>query len=176
MTKTAHDNILFSYANYVCGGRVSGDERSRLAEEFLLFIGTIMRGTRAIFRRELEAYDVTWPQFHLLKMVKHRDRTTVTELSNSLMIAAPTASRMIDGLCAKGLLKKEKDPEDHRVTLVVLTRKSKGLLDNLSKAQSEVMAEVFAGEDTSELARNMESLSRIAGKWSATAEKKSKKR
>jgi MarR family 2-MHQ and catechol resistance regulon transcriptional repressor len=151
------------------------DERSELAEEFFLFIGAIMRGTRAIFRSELEENDVTWPQFHLLKMVKHRDRTTVTELSNSLMIAAPTASRMIDGLCTKGLLRKEKDPKDHRVTLVVLTRKSKVLLDDLLRAQSEVMADVFAGEDTSELARNMKSLGRISGKWLAIAEKKTRK-
>lgn len=154
---------------------MSADERSELAEEFFLFIGAIMRGTRAIFRSELEECDVTWPQFHLLKTVKRRERTTVTELSHSLMIAAPTASRMIDGLCAKGLLKKEKDPEDQRVTLVVLTHKSRRLLDNLLKAQREVMAEVFAGEDASQLAGNIESLSRIADNWSATAEKKARK-
>lgn len=166
---------MFSHANNVCGRPVSEDERSRLADEFLLFVGTMMRGTGAIFRRELDAYDVTWPQFSLLKVVKRSGRMTVTELSNSLMVAPPTGSRMIDGLCSKGLLAKEKDPDDHRVTLVVLTRKSKGLLDNLLALQSQVMAEVLEDEDTGELARNMESLRRIAGKWLAVAEKKARK-
>ena len=175
MTKADAISIFISHANYVAGGQVSAEERSELADEFFGFIGAIMRGTRAIFRGELEEHDVTWPQLHMLKMVKRRERTTVTDLSNSLIVAAPTASKMIDGLCGKGLLRKEKDPDDHLVTLVVLTRKSRGLLDNLLKAQSEVMAEVFAGEDTSELARNIESLSRIAGKWSAAAEKKTRK-
>jgi DNA-binding MarR family transcriptional regulator len=118
---------------------------------------------------------VTWPQFSLLKVVKRSGRMTVTELSNSLMVAPPTGSRMIDGLCSKGLLAKEKDPDDHRVTLVVLTRKSKGLLDNLLALQSQVMAEVLEDEDTEELARNMESLRRIAGKWLLVAEKKARK-
>ena len=151
-------------------------ERSRLADEFLGFIGTMMRGTRAIFRRELEACDMTWPQFSLLKVVKkHSGRMTVTELSNSLMVAPPTGSRMIEGLCSKGLLAKEKDPDDHRVTLVVLTEKSRGLMDKLIELQSQVMSEVLEGEDTRELARNMKSLKRIADKWLAVAEKKARK-
>ena len=151
-------------------------ERSRLADEFLGLIGTMMRGTRAIFRRELEACDMTWPQFSLLKVVKkHSGRMTVTELSNSLMIAPPTGSRMIEGLCSKGLLAKEKDPDDHRVTLVVLTEKSRGLMDKLIELQSQVMSEVLEGEDTRELARNMKSLKRIADKWLAVAEKKARK-
>jgi hypothetical protein len=41
--------------------------------------------------------------------------------------------------------------------------------------QSQVMAEVLADEDTAELARNMESLGRIAAKWLAIAEKKARK-
>jgi DNA-binding MarR family transcriptional regulator len=150
-------------------------ERSALAEEFLLFIGVIIRGMDAIFRREMEEYEVTWPQVHMLKVVKYADRLTVTELSNSLMIAAPTASRMIDGLCSKGLLKKEKDSSDQRVSIVVTTPKSERLLDNLLELQSQVMAEVFEGEDPEELAKTIKSLSRFAGKWRVALESKAKK-
>ena len=154
---------------------MSEDERAQLADEFLLFVGTMMRGTGAIFRRELDTYDVTWPQFSLLKVVKHSGRMTVTELSNSLMVAPPTGSRMIEGLCAKGLLAKQKDPDDHRVTLVVMTPKSEGLLENLLKMQRQVIAEVLEEEDTEELERNIQSLRRIAGKWLSVAEKKARK-
>ena len=87
----------------------------------------------------------------------------------------PSGSRMIEGLCSKGRLAKEKDPDDHRVTLVVLTEKSRGLMDKLIELQSQVMSEVLEGEDTRELARNMKSLKRIADKWLAVAEKKARK-
>jgi DNA-binding MarR family transcriptional regulator len=154
---------------------VNAESRSELAEEFLQFIGTVIRGMGAVFRRETEKYDITWPQFHLLKMVKRADRITVTELSNSLMIAPPTASRMIDGLCSKGLLVKAKDSSDQRVTLVKLTPKSQRLLDKLFELQNQALAGVLEGEDIEELRRDITNLSRITDKWLATIETTSKK-
>jgi len=151
------------------------DERSELAEEFLLFVSTLMRGMGAIFRRMMEEYDVTWPQFHMLKMVWHSERVTVTELSNSLMIAAPTASRMIDSLCSKGLLEKTKDASDQRVTLLRMTPKSEKLFSDLQGLQNRIMTEVLEGVDTDELRRNIKSLSGIADRWLATVEKTAKK-
>lgn len=175
LTKHMTNPIFVSHAKYVCGSPVKDESRSELADEFLLFVSTLFRGMGAIFRRMMEEYDVTWPQFHMLKMVWHSDRMTVTELSNSLMIAAPTASRMIDGLCAKGLLEKAKDPCDQRVALIRLTPKSEMLLLDLRELQNKVVSEVLEGEDTEELQRNIRSLSRIAGKWQATVEKTARK-
>src|SRR5450756_2936501 len=77
------------------GGRLRNDKREELAGEFLLSIERLMKGTGVIFRAVLEDYDVTHAQFHLLMVVKGRGKTTVTEISRLLMIAPPTASRMI---------------------------------------------------------------------------------
>jgi len=151
------------------------DDRTSLIAEFLLYFGTMIRGMNAILGKELEAYGVTWPQFHLLKVVKYSARVTVTELSTSLLVAPPTASRMIDGLCSKGLLVKEKDAMDHRVAVVKLTPQSGVLLERLLELQNDVMTAVFAEEETPELERNVKSLGRVASKLYATAEKKREK-
>lgn len=146
------------------------DRRREMVEEFLMFIGMMIRGMDTIFRRDMEKYQVTWPQFHLLKLIQARGRCTITELSNMLMIALPTTSRMIDGLCTKELLVKEKDPSDQRLTYVKLPPKSEELLGKLLELQDEVMYDVFKDEDLGELEKHLEALSRIAGRWLETAE------
>lgn len=150
-------------------------ESSEVAERFGQFVGSIIRGMDAIFRREMEAYEVTWPQFHLLKVVKRSERITVTELSNTLLVAAPTASRMIEGLCSKGLIEKAKDSDDHRVILVSLTPKSEALLEKLLALQRQVMSEVLAGEDPVKVDESLEFLSRLAVRFRALAESNARK-
>ena len=151
---------------------MQNDKKAELADQFLLFIGDIVRGMDCIFRREMERFDVTWPQYHLLKVIKTVGRMSVTELSNSLMIAPPTASRMVDGLCNKGLLEKVKDTVDQRVTYVTITGKSESLLEKLLALEKEVMSEAFEGEDPVELERTIRNLSRISGRWFAMSERR----
>jgi DNA-binding MarR family transcriptional regulator len=154
---------------------VKVSRRQELVEEFLRGIGMMVRGMDAIFRKEMERYEVTWPQFYLMKAVKRADGITVTELSNQMMITAPTASRMIDGLCSKGLLDKVKDTADHRVTRLNLTPKSRDLVQTLTAMQNRVMMEVFEGEETAELERTVDHLGRIAGRWLDLGEKTMKR-
>jgi DNA-binding MarR family transcriptional regulator len=157
------------------GGSLKNDKRESLASEFLLSIERLMKGTGVIFRSVLEDYGVTHAQFHLLMVVKGRGKTTVTEISRLLMIAPPTASRMIEGLCAKGLLKKEKDASDHRVTRISLTGKSKRLVTDLTERRARVLTEVFKGEDEKELELTVSHLGRITDSCVSTVEARARK-
>jgi len=154
---------------------VRNDKREKLAGEFLLSIERLMKGTGVIFRSVLEDYDVTHAQFHLLMVVKGRGETTVTEISRLLMIAPPTASRMIEGLCVKGLLKKEKDASDHRITRVSLTSKSKRLVKDLTERRARVLTEVFKGEEEKELEHTVGHLGRITDSCVSTVETRARK-
>ncbi|MFH1151015.1 MAG: MarR family transcriptional regulator [Actinomycetota bacterium] len=135
-------------------------------------IRLIMRTTFLIFHDELEKHQVTLPQFHALKALRARGEVRVTELSEFMMISAPTASRMIDGMVAKGLLAKDRDPSDHRVALIRLTEKSDTLLADLLAQQNELMAQVFEGESTEELERTVRHLGAIGRHWSEISEEK----
>ena len=48
-------------------------KRKELADEFMADVGRIMRAMRFNFRRQMERYEVTFAQFHLLKLVKYND-------------------------------------------------------------------------------------------------------
>ncbi len=149
--------------------------REELAEEFLRSIGKMIRGMNAIFRKEIEAYQVTWPQFYLMKAVKNTGGMTVTELSNRMMVAAPTASRMIDGLCAKGLLKKAKDANDHRITQVLITPKSDELVATLTALQHRLMLDIFRQEKENDLERTVGHLAEITDRWLEVGEEEMKR-
>lgn len=152
------------------------DLGKELAEEFLDNIGKAMRGMGAVLRRELDRHGVTAPQAYMLKVVGQRVGASVTELSQMMMIATPTASRMIDCLCAKGLLKKEKDASDMRVARVTLTAKSRRLLESVMDLQSEIFLETVKEEDGEDIARCMRRLGEIADRMCEIAEARARTR
>ena len=151
------------------------DRHIDLAEEFFSSIRKMLWGIRVIFREEMEKHGVTWPQFHLLRAVGEKSRATVGELSRYLMVAAPTASRMIDGLCAKGFLRKEIDPHDHRVALLMLTPKSERLLEDVTEFRNKAIAGVLEDESDEELERTIGHLVELSNRWLRIAEETARK-
>ncbi|MCG2796775.1 MAG: MarR family transcriptional regulator [Actinomycetia bacterium] len=139
--------------------------QTELAEEFFSSIRKMLWGIRVIFREEMEKHGVTWPQFHLLSAVRERRRATIGELSRYLMVTAPTASRMIDSLYAKGLLQKESDPADHRVTRLMLTGRSEKLLEDVAVFRDRAVAGILEGESDEELERTMSHLAELSDRW-----------
>lgn len=135
--------------------------RLELADRFLDSFQNAVGSTRVIFRNEIEGQGVTWPQYGLLRTVKGHRSVTVTELSDLLNTATPTTSKMVDGLCRKGLLQRTGDPGDQRVTRLKVTSNSNNLLRKINKRQREMTCDALESSDLQELetfARLMELL------------------
>jgi len=154
---------------------VDPDRRMNLAEELFSSIRKMLWGIRVIFREEMERSGITWPQIHLLRAVEEKSRATVGELSRYLMVAVPTASRMIDGLCGKGFLRKERDPSDHRVTRLLLTPKSERLLEDVTGFRNRAIATVLEDENDEELERTIGHLAELSNRWLQMAEETARK-
>lgn len=148
------------------------EDQKQIAERYLHGIEKVVRGLVSVFRREAENYQVTWPQYHMLKIVKDREVTTVTELSNAMMVAAPTASRMVDALCEKKLVSKHRNREDHRVVNLKLTEKSRRIMDELVSGQTRVIMEVLEGEDEGLLLDSISQLDKVAEKLTKAVQEK----
>ena len=142
------------------------EQREELVEELMESMGVIMRLSGAVFREELEKLDATLPQAHLLKMVSFHEGMTVTELSQMMMVAPPTASRMIENLCGKGFLTREKDAHDQRITHVKLTRKGGEVLKKMKKLQVAVLLDMLEGEDLQALKTFTDFLDKLTSRWS----------
>ncbi len=111
-----------------------------------------MRMRGSVFRRAMGEHGVTGPQLFLMKMVGTHGEMSVTGVSEMMMVAAPTASRMIDGLCARGLLQRRKDPRNRRATYVSLTREGEKVMRRMWEMQKTEFLRLMRDEDREGLA------------------------
>jgi DNA-binding MarR family transcriptional regulator len=81
------------------------------------------------FREQGE--DVTPEQWALLIRLWERDQLTQSELSEATFRDAPTTSRIVAGMEARGLLQRMVHPEDARARVVRLTPKARALRKKL---------------------------------------------
>jgi DNA-binding MarR family transcriptional regulator len=143
-------------------------ESEELARTFIDGMAAIMRANGAVFREGLEKYGATFPQLHLMKMVSFHEGTTVSELAQMMMVAPPTASRMIGNLCSRGLLERRKDAADQRVTHIGLTTEGDKILKKIDEQQVALLLELFEGEDDGELKTFIELFDKFTDRWSNT--------
>jgi len=157
-----------SLTNYL-EDEVQLDERKKkeLSGRLQESVGTIMRASGAMFRRDAERYGITFAQFRMLKMVRTHGQITITEMSKLMMIRVPTASRMIDGLCEKGLLTKSRSESDSRATLLSLTAESAGRMRQLGQVQRRLIEEALEGEPEEKLEYIVEFMSKLADRLAA---------
>ncbi len=148
--------------------------REELTGRLVDSLGVIMRMRGSIFHRAMGEFGVTGPQFFLMKMVGSHGELSVTRASGMMMIAAPTASRMIDGLCAKGLLQRRKDPGNRRVTYVSLTERGEEIMRRLWDMQRAEFGRLMSGVDEERLAELVGFLEEIAGSLSRRLEEEGK--
>src|SRR4051812_4122412 len=84
-----------------------------------------------------------------------------SELAQHLHIAPRSATEVVDGLEAKGLVTRSADPTDRRATLVSLTSKGTALMDDVRRArglESERLFERLSKSDRAHLSRILHTL------------------
>jgi DNA-binding MarR family transcriptional regulator len=80
--------------------------------------------------------ELSLAQYHLLEPLATGPRTN-RELAELAGIAAPTATRIVDGLLQRGLLSRVEDPTDRRAVVISLTPEGRAAL---GKKQREYAA------------------------------------
>ncbi len=115
----------------------------------------------ALFKEELESYDITPPQFALMGFLWQQDGLTQVELSDKSQVDRTTVGGLIDRLEKIGLVERHPHPQDRRAYQIRLTTKGKDMERPLTEVAQRAMARFTAGlkqEDLGELARILEIL------------------
>lgn len=71
--------------------------------------------------RVLAAYDLTPSQYAVLLLLDSHEGSRLTTVSDRLLLARSTITRIVDQLEKAGLVRRESDPDDRRAQRVVLT-------------------------------------------------------
>lgn len=110
----------------------------------------------AIMREEIEAYDLTPPQFGLLAFLWLQDGLTQVELSDKGQIDRTTVGGLVDRLEKIGLVVRRQHPQDRRAYKIFLTERGKELEGPLSGCAGRSLSKITKGlneQEVSELRR-----------------------
>lgn len=136
----------------------SEENAQRLMQDFY----HMARSRHVLFHDLLSHNGITMHQFHLLMYMKSSGRMKVTDLGQMMLVSMPTASRMLNTLCDKGLARKTRDDKDRRLTYVELTSKGERVVAQVHDRQREVLTEVIDRMPAGEMEAFLATMEKIA--------------
>ena len=95
--------------------------------------------------------DLTMRQLHVLSAVARMEGLTVHQLAETLQIATPTASGLVDRLSEKGLMERVGDEADRRVRHLHLTANGAETIGQMDTAFDRLLDEMLGLLDGEEL-------------------------
>ena len=117
-------------------------------------LNVLARQLRQRFDRHVTSHGVTRSQWSMIVVVARHPGSTQRMIAEALEMSEASAGRLIDRLCAEGLLRRQERDDDRRARAIYVTDKAKALLDSLSgiaKRHEEVVFEGFAPEELAQL-------------------------
>jgi homoprotocatechuate degradation regulator HpaR len=85
----------------------------------------VLEPTRPILRR----HGITEAQWRVLRTVGLDGEMEATPLAQRVFLRAPSVTRIVRDLAAKGYLARKSDPQDGRVVVVAITPKGRAILE-----------------------------------------------
>jgi len=116
-----------------------------------LRLSVLARLMRNNFDRQVAALNVTRSQWAMIAVVSRTPGATQRMIAEALEMSEASAGRLIDRLCADGLLVRKERDDDRRARAVFLTDKAQPLLNQLASIAEEFEGKMFKGFSDDEL-------------------------
>jgi len=116
-------------------------------------------------REEDDALGISPPRLSALSVVVYAGPIGIGALAAAEGVAAPTMSRLVDGLERDGLVRRERDPDDARGVLVRATAAGERTLRRGRRRRVDTLAtglRVLSDDDLAAVARGAELIERVA--------------
>lgn len=110
------------------------------SNDIVINIRKIIRAIDLHSNQLVQKYNMTGPQITLCNALIEDQKLTVTELSEKVHLSKATVVSILDRLCAKEFVRRQKDTADKRKVFIFPTQK---LIDLYSKAPPNLLQEVF---------------------------------
>jgi len=108
-------------------------------------IAAVMLGAKesviAPMRTKLRDYNITEPQWRVMRVINDRGATDATGLAEVGLLHAPSVTRILKELEERKLIIREPDPNDRRRTVVALTAEGREVVKVVSRHVMRVMRE-----------------------------------
>ena len=131
------------------GGKIEGSNDTK--RNIGLRLGVLARLLRSNFDRQVASLNVTRSQWAMIAVVAHSPGSTQRMIAEALEMSEASAGRLIDRLCAEGLLERRDKYDDRRARAVYLTVAAQPLLDKIADIAVDFEERMFKGFDEAEL-------------------------
>ena len=134
-------------------GRLAIDSDFDVKRRIGLRVNVLARMMRNHFDRQVANLNVTRSQWAMIAVVARQPGLTQRMISEALEMSEASAGRLIDRLCADGLLERREREDDRRARSVYLTKASQPLLDKLAEIAATGEVKAFKGFSDDDLDR-----------------------
>lgn len=124
-------------------------------------LSVVARMFRQLFDRHVMNLNVTRSQWSMIAVVARRPGASQRTIAEALNMSEASAGRLIDRLCADGLLRRQERDDDRRARAVYLTDKASPMLEKLAIVAKSSESVVFKGFTDEELEQLLGYLDRI---------------
>src|SRR5262245_6306884 len=128
--------------------------------EFAFLINDVARLLRTYADQRVRQLGMTPAQWAGMARLEHHEGLKQSELAEMLDLQPITLTRLVDRLCANGMIERRPDANDRRAKRLHLTPLARPLMDRLTDLGQDVMGTVLEGFDAAEIERMIGELSR----------------
>ena len=141
-----------------------GDVLGRVAEDLFFIFPRIGRSIRRkLLKTAVSGFreDIAPPHFEIMKLLGEAGPLHITEVGESLRIAGPQMTHLVDKLVDLGLVRREMGKVDRRVINIMLTNKARAILVEHEGRVKDAIQETLAGLTGEELEDLLSSLKKL---------------
>ncbi len=142
-----------------CGTAETAEEFHR--DSISLQLTIVARKMRTMFDRQVASLGITRSQWSMIAVAAHHSGATQRLIAEALEMSEASAGRLIDRLCADGLLERRSRQDDRRAHAVYLTKDAQPLLNELTTAGRVLEARLFRGFEPADMAHLQRLLDRM---------------
>jgi MarR family transcriptional regulator for hemolysin len=117
------------------------------ARQLAFSLHDVARLLKTVADQRARSMNMTRAQWAVLARIEQAQGLKQAELAELLEIAPITLTRIVDRLCANGLVERRADARDRRAKRLFLTDQAKPVVERLGRLGAELMRDVLAGMD-----------------------------
>ena len=125
--------------------------KAKSCAERLLSVAPLLMQTLRVEMRAGRPPELTVPQFRTLVFYRNHPGDALSQAAEHLGLGLPSASKLVEGLVARGLLKRSTSTEDRRRVVIALTGQGLHVLRSSRDAAAAVFARRLQGLSDLEL-------------------------
>jgi MarR family transcriptional regulator for hemolysin len=132
-----------------------------LNREFVFLLNDVARMLRTYADHKMSQFGITRAQWTVLARLDRFEGLKQSELAEMLDLQPITLTRLLDRLCANGLIERRPDPNDRRANRLYLTPAARPLLERLGDLGEELMGTALAGVSRAAVERMVTELASV---------------